>query len=239
LVLRARSGDELAFRRLLDRHRDLIGWSVRMYGGKGLARQDYEQEALIGLHKAVRDYRADRESSFRNFAALCIKRQVITALKTATRRKHEPLNEAASLDAPLPADPDGSLGDLVSDRRSTVPDPVEHVEQVESLHELSVAIRERLTDVEYACLRLWAGGGLEYQDIAGRLGVGEKTVDNALQRVQRKLGEDDPPGSPRHHLRAYGFRCPTCGGPTVKVKRRGRPPRCVVCRSNDTRQVAA
>jgi RNA polymerase sporulation-specific sigma factor len=229
LLLRARGGDEPAFRSLLGRHEGRITFVVSKYGGKGLAKEDYEQEALFGFYKAVNDYRSGNGASFATFASLCIERQVITALKTAGRNKHIPLNEAASLERPT-GEQGMALGERLADRRSVNPDPVEAVLHAETLAECSRAVRERLSDLECACFSRWLDG-LDYNQVADRLGITAKAVDNALGRVHRKLAEDGRAPS--------GYACPTCGGSTVKRKQgRGRPPRCVVCRTSPPSYVA-
>lgn len=221
LILRARGGDELAFRRLLDRHRDLIERGASKYFSRATTRDDFQQEAMYGFHKAICYYRPDRGSGFRNFAELCIERQVITTLKTARRQKHSLLNDGVSLSKPiLTSDGEGTLADVIPDRR---PGPLGQLLAAEEISELSAAIRERLTDLECAALIHFANG-LDYDAIAAQLGTHYKAIDNALRRARQKLAETPGP-SPRT------YKCPSCGGPTCKRRHgAGRPPRCVVCR---------
>ncbi|MBW3607439.1 MAG: sigma-70 family RNA polymerase sigma factor, partial [Actinobacteria bacterium] len=149
---------------------------------------DLIQEGLVGLYKAVRDYRSDRESSFRNFAELCITRQIITAVKTATRNKHTPLNQYVSFSA-TPAgsggDSEPTLEDVIPG--STVHDPVNQVISSEELHSLVGCLSTALSDLEGRVLALYLDGR-PYEEVAARIGCDAKTVDNALQRVKRKVG---------------------------------------------------
>lgn len=186
LVLRARGRDELAFRRLLDRHQDLIGIHVSKYFAPGADRDDLVQEAQHGFFKAVRDYKAGQGSGFRNFASLCVERQVVTAVMTATRRKHEPLNAACSYDAPISpgAEEDLTLADLLADPRAL--EPAEQLAQGEQLLALTAAI-DQLTPLEHKALIGVALEGESYEALAAAAGVSEKTIDNALQRSRRKL----------------------------------------------------
>lgn len=188
LVLRARGGDELALRRLLDRHRDLIVGAVSKYFGGGLEWDDFEQEAIYGLHKAVRDYRGDRDANFRTFAELCIRRQVITALKTATRAKHSPLNEARSFAAQVGGERDDLLlGDVIEDLQ---PGPAELFDTRADLADLSEALM-LLSPLERKVV-VYHAEGRSYEAITERIGVGgAKAVDNALQRARRKLARQD------------------------------------------------
>jgi RNA polymerase sporulation-specific sigma factor len=147
---------------------------------------DLVQEGLVGLYKAVRDYRTDRESSFRNFAELCITRQIITAVKTSTRNKHTPLNEYVSF-AQSPAasgDSDQTLDEILPG--PTAHDPVNQVISSEELHSLVACLTSVLSELESSVLSLYLDGR-SYEEIAGRLDCDTKTVDNALQRVKRKV----------------------------------------------------
>ena len=150
---------------------------------------DLIQEGLVGLYKAVRDYRTDRESSFRNFAELCITRQIITAVKTSTRNKHTPLNEYVSF-SQTPAASGGDGGDPTLDELlpgPTAHDPVNQVISTEELHSLVACLSSVLSELESSVLSLYLDGH-SYEAIAERLDCDTKTVDNALQRVKRKVG---------------------------------------------------
>lgn len=149
---------------------------------------DLIQEGLVGLYKAIRDYRTDRESSFRNFAELCITRQIITAVKTATRNKHTPLNSYVSFSqTPASASDDGepTMADILPS--SNVNDPVNQVISSEEINSLVSCITGVLSDLESRVLSLYLDGR-SYEEVAERLDCDTKTVDNALQRVKRKVG---------------------------------------------------
>ena len=162
--------------------------SYFLVGGDG---EDLVQEGLVGLYKAIRDFRPDRESSFRNFAELCITRQIITAVKTATRNKHTPLNGYVSFSA-TPAgssDSEPSLDEMLPG--STVHDPVNQVISSEELRSLVACLSTVLSELESRVLSLYLDG-YSYTTIGERLGCDCKTVDNALQRVKRKVGAHWP-----------------------------------------------
>ena len=148
---------------------------------------DLIQEGLVGLYKAIRDYRTDRESSFRNFAELCITRQIITAVKTASRNKHAPLNQYVSFAQSPAAAGDGetTLEELLPGPISD--DPVDRVIASEELQSLVSCLGHVLSDFESDVLSLYLDG-LSYEVVAERLESDNKAVDNALQRVKRKLG---------------------------------------------------
>jgi RNA polymerase sporulation-specific sigma factor len=158
--------------------------SYFLLGGES---DDLIQEGLLGLYKAVRDYRTDRESSFRNFAELCITRQIITAVKTATRNKHTPLNQYVSFSqSPAAAgDSDSTLDEVLPG--PTASDPVNQVIATEELASLVTCLSGVLSELESRVLSLYLDG-YSYEVIAERLDCDTKTVDNALQRVKRKVG---------------------------------------------------
>jgi RNA polymerase sporulation-specific sigma factor len=145
------------------------------------------QEGLVGLYKAIRDYRTDRQSSFRNFAELCITRQIITAVKTATRNKHVPLNQYVSF-ATTPAgasEGESTLEEMLPG--STVHDPANQVISSEELRSLVDCLSSTLSELEARVLALYLDGR-SYEEIGGIVDCDTKTVDNALQRVKRKVG---------------------------------------------------
>ena len=148
---------------------------------------DLLQEGLVGLFKAVRDFRTDRESSFRNFAELCITRQIITAVKTATRNKHVPLNQYVSFSVSPAAngDSDATLEELIPG--PTAHDPVNQAISSEELRSLVNCLADALSELESRVLSLYLDGR-SYEEIGERIGCDTKTVDNALQRVKRKVG---------------------------------------------------
>ena len=147
---------------------------------------DIEQEALIGLYKAIRDYQVDRQASFRAFAELCITRQIITAIKTATRQKHQPLNQYVSISGVRGSDDPGerSVEDLLTLHHGA--DPADQVLSGERLASLRTSMAELLSGLEVDVLRLYVEGK-SYQEIGAQLGRHVKSIDNALQRIKRKL----------------------------------------------------
>lgn len=185
LVVMVRGGDDRALDTLLDRYRNFARSKARSYFLAGSDREDVVQEGMIGLFKAVRDFDLAQDTPFRAFAELCISRQILTAIKTANRHKHQPLNSSISLDAPAYSeDSDTSLGDnLVA---SVLTDPVEVVISAQEIESIRNSMRETLTDLEGDVLRLYMDGK-SYEEIAGALGNHVKSIDNALQRIKRKL----------------------------------------------------
>ena len=188
LIALAKQGDMTAYDRIVRRYYGFVRLKASSYflaGGDG---EDLIQEGLVGLYKAVRDYRSDRESSFRNFAELCITRQIITAVKTATRNKHTPLNGYVSFSADARerargrADARGGASPGPS-----VHDPRLQVISSEELRALVGCLSTTLSELESRALSLYLDGR-SYEEIAGRLTCDPKTVDNALQRVKRKVG---------------------------------------------------
>ena len=185
LVLLARQGEVDALNLLLERYRRFARAKARTYFLAGGDLDDIEQEGLIGLYKAVRDFRSDRQSSFRAFAELCITRQIITAIKTATRQKHRPLNTYVSMFGVGTVDDAGErLIDGLLDQQ--VADPADEIVSDEGLAELRGLLDEVLSGLEVEVLRLYVEGW-SYQEIGLELGRHVKSIDNALQRIKRKL----------------------------------------------------
>jgi RNA polymerase sporulation-specific sigma factor len=172
---------------LIERYRGFVRMKASAYflaGGEG---EDLVQEGLIGLFKAVRDYRSDREASFRSFAELCVTRQIITAIKTAARNKHTPLNTYVSFShtrAGASGDQEMSLAEVLPG--DPVVDPITQVISSEELRSLVECLGESLSELESDVLRMYLEGR-SYEEIAQRIGHTPKTVDNALQRVKRKV----------------------------------------------------
>lgn len=183
----ARRGVSRAFDVLMSRYREIVRRKVRSYFLVGADEDDLIQEGMIGLFKAARDYRHERCDSFPAFADLCITRQIITAIKTASRLKHQPLNTYISLNRPvcLEEDPDRVLLDLLGE--SYLRDPVELIIGREEMERLLRCVKDELSRLESEVLILYMGGN-SYQKIASTLGCNVKSVDNALQRVKRKIG---------------------------------------------------
>jgi RNA polymerase sporulation-specific sigma factor len=187
LVALAKEGRPDAYDAIVRRYRGFVRLKASSYFLLGGESDDLIQEGLLGLYKAVRDYRTDRESSFRNFAELCITRQIITAVKTATRNKHTPLNQYVSFSqSPAAAGDSESTLDEVLPGPSAF-DPVNQVIATEELASLVSCMSSVLSDLESRVLSLYLDG-YSYEVIAERLDCDTKTVDNALQRVKRKVG---------------------------------------------------
>ena len=187
LIAQAKQGDRLAYERIVRRYHGFVRLKASSYFLAGGDSEDLIQEGLVGLYKAVRDYRTDRESSFRNFAELCITRQIITAVKTATRNKHTPLNQYVSFSSSPAASGDDAptLDELLPG--PTVHDPVNQVISSEELRSLVACLSTALSELESRVLSLYLDG-YSYEEVGERLGCDTKTVDNALQRVKRKVG---------------------------------------------------
>jgi len=187
LALKARNGDGEAMDRLIRRYTGFVRLKSSSYFLAGGDSEDLIQEGLIGLYKAVRDFRPDKETSFRSFAELCVTRQIITAIKTATRFKHAPLNTYVSF-SHTPTGQDGdsdcSLGDALPG--PTVDDPSVCVTSTEELQSLVFCLGTGLSKLESDALRLYLEGS-SYEQMGEELGCDTKTIDNALQRVKRKI----------------------------------------------------
>ena len=187
LLALAKQGSPDAYEHLVRRYYSFVRLKASSYFLIGGDSDDLIQEGLVGLYKAIRDYRTDRESSFRNFAELCITRQIITAVKTATRNKHTPLNGYVSFSS-TPAgasDSEPTLDELLPG--STIHDPVTQVISSEELRSLVDCLSTVLSELESQVLGLYLDGH-SYTGIGDQLGCDCKTVDNALQRVKRKVG---------------------------------------------------
>lgn len=186
LAARFQAGDDDALVVIIDRYRRFARAKTRGYFLIGADSDDIEQEALIGLYKAARDFRSDRQASFRAFAELCITRQVITAVKTATRRKHQPLNQYVSISSVRSGDEgsERSVEDLLEDHNEA--DPADEVVSRERMAAMRQSMAEMLSTLEVDVLRLYVEGK-SYQEIGDHLGRHAKSIDNALQRIRRKL----------------------------------------------------
>ncbi|MGI8809254.1 MAG: RNA polymerase sporulation sigma factor SigH [Acidimicrobiales bacterium] len=184
LVRLFHEGDVEAIDLLLERYRRFARSKARGYFLAGGDNDDIEQEGMIGLFKAIRDFRHG-QSSFRAFAELCITRQIMTAIKTACRQKHQPLNRYVSLwGLRVIDDPSERLIEELFDQR--VPDPADEVVSLEGQAAMRAALTSLLSSLEVDVLRLHLDG-CSYQEISDRLGRHVKAVDNALQRIKRKL----------------------------------------------------
>lgn len=186
LVRRAKTGDCDAIKCILAKYHQFIRIKASSYFIAGGDTEDLIQEGYIGLYKAIRDYRADRAKAFRGFAELCVTRQIITAIKTASRQKHVPLNSYVSFSyAPTRAGTEErTLADLIPSGRTS--DPVQQVISSEELESLVGCLQRLLSPLETKVLRHYLEG-LSYEGIAALIDHDTKTVDNALQRIKRKV----------------------------------------------------
>jgi len=181
----AREGDDVALEYMINKYKNFVRAKARSYFLIGADREDIIQEGMIGLYKAIRDFRLDKLSSFRAFAELCITRQIITAIKTATRQKHIPLNSYVSLNKPIyDEDSDRTLLDVISG--SKISDPEELIISREEFDDIEEKMGEILSSLEWKVLMSYLEGK-SYQEIAEDLKRHVKSIDNALQRVKRKL----------------------------------------------------
>ena len=181
----AQASDGEALEYLLNKYKNFVRSRARSYFLIGADHEDIVQEGMIGLYKAIRDYREDKLKSFRAFAELCITRQIITAIKTATRQKHIPLNNYVSLNRPIyDEESDRTLMDVLSEVQMAGPE--ELLISQEDYSSVENRISEVLSDLEMEVLNAYLEGK-SYQEIAQDLGRHVKSIDNALQRVKRKL----------------------------------------------------
>ncbi|WP_052476733.1 RNA polymerase sporulation sigma factor SigH [Jeotgalibacillus campisalis] len=179
------TGNTEALDYLITKYRNFVRAKARSYFLIGADKEDIIQEGMIGLYKAIRDYKGEKLTSFKAFAELCITRQIITAIKTATRQKHIPLNSYVSLDKPIyDEESDRTLMDVISGAKST--DPEALIIHREEFSKIEDKMAELLSDLERQVLSLYLDGQ-SYQEISALLDRHVKSIDNALQRVKRKL----------------------------------------------------
>lgn len=185
IVIEAKKGDVSAQEYLINKYGNFVKSKSKSYFLIGADKEDIYQEGMIGLYKAIRDFKPDKLSSFKAFAELCVTRQIITAIKTATRQKHIPLNTYISLNKPIyDEESDRTLLDVLSETK--VEDPEELVISREELNHIQSEIGEVLSNLEMEVLMSYVDGK-SYQEIACDLDRHAKSIDNALQRVKRKL----------------------------------------------------
>ena len=185
LVYLANQGDDTAMEILMENYKNVVRAKTRAYFLVGADRDDVIQEGMLGLFKAIRDFCPDKNSSFHSFAELCITRQIITAIKTATRLKHSPLNSYVSLSKPMyEEENERMLIEIVNNRNNL--DPEEILISREELVVKNKKIRESLSPFENAVFTLFSEG-ITYQEIAIKLGKSPKSIDNALQRIKKKI----------------------------------------------------
>ena len=185
IVKLAQDADGAALEYLLNKYKNFVRTKARNYFLIGADHEDIVQEGMIGLYKAIRDYRAEKLSSFRAFAELCVTRQIITAIKTATRQKHIPLNSYISLNKPIyEEDSDRTLLDVMTEEGMS--NPEEMIIDREDLSVIEGKIGQMLSDLEKDVLVRYMEGK-SYVEIADEMGRHVKSIDNALQRIKRKL----------------------------------------------------
>jgi RNA polymerase sporulation-specific sigma factor len=186
LAIAARAGDDAATSVLIERYRPFLRSRARSFFLLGADVDDVLQESMIGLYKAIRDFDPERQTHFRGFADMCIQRQLITAVKGATRHKHGPLNTYVSFSRPVGTDDDGErvLADVLP--AGSLADPAEQVVSSERIRALQSYLDRELSDLEVEVLRMHVDGA-SYAEIADQLQRQTKSIDNALQRIKRKL----------------------------------------------------
>lgn len=185
IVLKASKGDKIALEYIIKKYKNFVKAKAKSYFLIGADKEDIIQEGMIGLYKAVRDFDASKTNSFKGFADICITRQIITAIKTATRQKHIPLNSYISLNKPVyDEESERTLLDIIA--TSIVTDPEELIISTEELKHIESKMNELLSDLELQVVEYYLNGK-SYQYIADKLKRDVKSIDNALQRVKRKL----------------------------------------------------
>ncbi len=185
IVIEAKRGNVRAQEYLINKYENFVKSKAKSYFLIGADKEDIYQEGMIGLYKAIRDFKPDKLSSFKAFAELCVTRQIITAIKTATRQKHIPLNTYISLNKPIyDEESDRTLMDILSESKIT--DPEELIISREEMGYIQNEIGEVLSNLEMEVLMSYIDGK-SYQEIACDLDRHAKSIDNALQRVKRKL----------------------------------------------------
>ncbi|WP_347451101.1 RNA polymerase sporulation sigma factor SigH [Acetoanaerobium noterae] len=185
MVFRAKAGDEKSLNHILKKYRNFVRAKAKPFFIVGADKEDILQEGMIGLFKAIRDYDEEKTVSFRAFAELCVTRQIITAVKTATRQKHIPLNSYISLNKPMSEeDPDKTLMDMM--KNSHISDPEQLIISKEEMKLIEEKTKEMLSEFETRVLSLYLKG-YSYNEISEKLCKHPKSVDNALQRIKRKF----------------------------------------------------
>ena len=185
MVLKASNGDIIALEHIINKYKNFVKAKAKSYFLVGADKEDIIQEGMIGLYKAIRDFDGSKTNSFKCFAEICITRQIITAIKTATRQKHIPLNSYVSLNKPIyDEESDRILMDIIA--ASIITDPEELIISKEELKNIESKMNEILSKLELQVLELYLNGK-SYQYIADIIGRDVKSIDNALQRVKRKM----------------------------------------------------
>ncbi len=186
LLLHGKKGDKLAIDYLMNKYEGIVRKKANTYFLIGSDREDVVQEGLIGLFKAICDYDENKRSSFKSFAELCITRQIITSIKTATRLKHTPLNGYISIYKPVQDESEQALIDIIEYFEADQPQDL--LVMKENMHHVQTELLKVLTGLEWDVLRHYLEG-FTYEEIALQIGRSEKSIDNALQRIKRKVGQ--------------------------------------------------
>ena len=185
MVLKASNGDIIALEHIINKYKNFVKAKAKSYFLVGADKEDIIQEGMIGLYKAIRNFDGSKTNSFKCFAEICITRQILTAIKTATRQKHIPLNSYVSLNKPIyDEESDRTLMDIIA--ASIITDPEELIISKEELKNIESKMNEILSKLELQVLELYLNGK-SYQYIADIIGRDVKSIDNALQRVKRKM----------------------------------------------------
>ena len=188
LLEQIQQGDNDALENLINKYKDLVNMKVGKYFIVGAEKEDIYQEGMIGLYKAIKSFDSEKQNSFKTFANLCIERQLITAIKTSNRQKHQPLNSYLSLNiAAYDDDNDTSLIEVFNS--NTVEDPLETITKKEYYKAVEDKIEEHLSDFEKQVLHRYARGE-SYVSIAEKLDSPVKSIDNAIQRIRKKAGKN-------------------------------------------------
>lgn len=185
IVVMAKSGDELATDYIIKKYKNFVKSRARTYFLIGADKEDIIQEGMIGLYKAIRDYDSDKPASFRGFAEICITRQIITAIKTATRQKHIPLNSYISLNKPAyDEESERMMIDMIAEKENFNPEEIMITK--EHFSSMLIKMSEVLSKFEWKVMNLFLDGK-SYSEIAKKLDKSEKSIDNALQRIKKKV----------------------------------------------------
>lgn len=187
LINSIRADDKKALEFLICKYKDLVNSKVNKYFIIGAEKEDIIQEGLIGLYKAIKDYKEDKQNSFKSFANLCIERQLITAIKSSNRQKHMPLNSYLSLNMPAYDDSDGNADTEVMEilDANIIEDPLDTITKKEYMSNVESVIDTSLSDFEKKVLNRYIQGE-SYVKIAQKLDAPVKSVDNAIQRIRKK-----------------------------------------------------
>ena len=186
IISEIKNGDEEALSYILEKYKDLVNVKVSKYFIIGAEKEDTVQEGMIGLFKAIKNYNAEKQNSFKSFANICIERQLITAIKTSNRQKHQPLNSYLSLNtAAYENNDDNSVELLETFNSKTIEDPLETIMKQEQYNEVETAVNKNLSKFEQKVLSRFLNGE-SYTVIAKKLNTPVKSIDNAIQRIRKK-----------------------------------------------------